>query len=202
MDLSCANSQGLDAALLKFTSDKTYSVATIAKYNLLPNKKQWVLLSGFPGNAAGKRKLTAGLHWNREKVLARAGDSGYLKSFIDNRYELIYSNLTLPGMSGGPVLDSMGQVIGINAAIENGQSEKVELGLGLGVPSSTLLSVVTLAGLKPESLKVVMVAPPDLTAAETNLLLTHPLFAVEKPPQNANEYDWLNYGNQLWRLER
>ncbi len=194
--------KGLDAALLKFTSDKTYSVATIAKYNLLPNKKQWVLLSGFPGDAAGKRKFTAGFRWSRERVLARAEDSGDLKSLIDYGYELIYSNLTLPGMSGGPVLDSMGQVIGINTGIEKSQSEKVELGLGLGVPSSTLLGLATNAGLKPEWLKVVTVTPPALTAAETNLLLTHPLFAVEKPPQNANEYDWLNYGNQLWRLEK
>ena len=110
--------KGLDAALLKFTSDKTYSVATIAKYNLLPNKKQWVLLSGFPGEAAGKRKFTAGFRWSRERVLARAEDSGYLKSFINYGYELIYSNLTLPGMSGGPVLDVQGAMVDLNQAIK------------------------------------------------------------------------------------
>lgn len=195
--------QGLDAALLQFTSNKTYSVATLAKYNLSPDKKQWVFLSGFPGTAGGKRKFTVGFRLSREVGLLRAEGSGDLRSLIDNAYGLIYSNLTLHGMSGGPVLDSMGQVIGINAGNElKAVSSTVELGMGLGVPSSTVLGLATNARLKPESLKVVTAEPPNLTQAEINSLQTHPLSSIEKPTENANEYDWLNYGNQLWRLER
>ena len=195
--------EGLDAALLQFTSNQTYSVATIAKYNLFNlSNNNWVFLSGFPGNSGGKRKFTAGSLRGKEKVFTRAKDDCDFDCLINHGYDLIYSNLTLPGMSGGPVLNSKGQVIGINAAIENGQSEKVELGLGLGVPSSTLLSVVTLAGLKPELLKIVTTAPKKLTEVEINSLQNHALFTVEKPQQNANEFDWLNYGNQLWRLGR
>ncbi|MBD2777434.1 serine protease [Iningainema tapete] len=194
--------EGLDVALLKFTSNQTYSVATIAKYNLFKlSTNNWVFLSGFPGNANGKRKFTAGYLQGKEKVFTRAKDDDNFDRLINYGYELIYSNLTLAGMSGGPVLDSKGQVIGINAGSEDESvNSQVNLGFGLGVPSSTLLGLATRAGLKPGLLKRVNTAPEKLTEVEINSLQNHRLFAVEKLQQNANEFDWLNYGNQLWRL--
>ena len=196
--------EGLDAALLQFTSNQTYSVATIAKYNLFNlNTNNWVFLSGFPGDANGKRKFTAGSLRGKEKVFTRAKDDCDFDCLINNGYELIYSNLTLAGMSGGPVLDLKGQVIGINAGSEDERvNSQVNLGLGRGISSSTLLGLATKSGLKPELLKVVNTAPKKLTEVEINLLQNHRLFAVEKPLQNANEKDWLNYGDQLWRLDK
>ncbi len=195
--------EGLDAALLKFTSNKTYSVATIAKYNLfnLGTNYNWVFLSGFPGNANGKRKFTAGSLWSKEKVFTRAEDK--LNSITDKKYELSYTNLSLHGMSGGPVLDSNGQVVGINEGVDRDDfSQTVNLGLGNGVSSSTIVGLAKRAGLKRELLTIVTTAPKKLTKVEINLLQNHPLFTVEKPQQNANKFDWLNYGNQLWRLGR
>ncbi|MEH2242265.1 tetratricopeptide repeat protein [Nostoc sp.] len=198
-------SEGLDAAVVKFTSNQTYTVATIAKYNLYSSSKiPWIFLSGFPQEAAGKRKLTAGLRsYNRGAIFIRAESLDYLNNVIDAGYELGYTNLTKPGMSGGAVLDALGQVIGINTSIEpNGIGEKQEIGLGLGVPINSIFGLLTKSGLKPEVLKVVTQAPPKLTETEINTLKNHPLFVAQKPSQNATEYDWLNYGNQLWRLEK
>jgi tetratricopeptide (TPR) repeat protein len=55
--------------------------------------------------------------------------------------------------------------------------------------------------------KVLQVVSPDsntkiatLGNAEINLLLNHPLFAIQKPAANAKEYNLLQYANQLWRL--
>ncbi|WP_375470930.1 tetratricopeptide repeat protein [uncultured Nostoc sp.] len=195
--------EGLDAALVKFTSNQTYSVATIAKYNLYSsNKNRLIFVSGFPKQAGGERKFTAGLLRDREAILVRAASTDYLNSVIDMGYELSYTNLTQPGMSGGAVLDVMGEVIGINTGSEGKTTAQIELGLGLGVPSNNILGLVTKSGLKPELLKVVTKAPHKLTEPEINSLKNHPLFVVQKPPQNASEYEWLNYGNQLWRLER
>ncbi len=197
-------SEGLDAALLKFTSKQTYSVATIAKYNLYysSTKNRWVFVSGFPGESGGKRKFTAGLLLRPEKVFSRADNPDYLNHVIDVGYGLTYSNLTQRGMSGGAVLDSMGRVIGINTGSEGKTSRQVELGLGLGVPSNSILGLATKSGLKPELLKIVNVAPPQLTELEINLLQNHPLFTAQKPSPNATEYDWLSYGNQLWRVNK
>ncbi|MFN6519020.1 MAG: tetratricopeptide repeat protein [Nostoc sp. CreGUA01] len=197
-------SEGLDAALLKFTSKQTYSVATIAKYNLYysSTKNRWVFVSGFPGESGGKRKFTAGLLLRPEKVFSRADNPDYLNHVIDVGYGLTYSNLTQRGMSGGAVLDSMGRIIGINTGSEGKTSRQVELGLGLGVPSNSILGLATKSGLKPELLKIVNVAPPQLTEAEINLLQNHLLFTAQKPSQNATEYDWLSYANQLWRVNK
>ncbi|WP_392533669.1 tetratricopeptide repeat protein [Nostoc sp. C117] len=195
--------EGIDAALVKFTSNQTYSVATIAKYNLYSsNKNRWIFLSGFPGKDGGKRKFTAGVLRDKETISIRAVSLDYLNFVVDAGYELSYTNLTQPGMSGGAILDVMGQVVGINTASEGKTTAQIELGLGLGVPSSSILSLVTKSGLKPELLKLVTKAPPKPTEAEINGLINHPLFVAKKPSQNANEYEWLNYGNQLWRLQK
>ncbi len=196
-------SEGLDLGLVKFNSNQTYSVATITKYNLYSSvEKPWIFLSGFPAKEREKRKLTAGLLSPKEVVFMRSESLELLDNVINLGYEMTYSNLTQPGMSGGAVLDTKGQVIGINTAIEDKGTSQVELGLGLGVPSYSILGLAKKSGLKPELLKIATIAPPKLTKAEVNLAQNHTLFTAQKPTPNASEYDLVNYGNQLWRLNK
>ncbi|MHC5771729.1 MAG: tetratricopeptide repeat-containing S1 family peptidase [Nostoc sp.] len=200
--------EGLDAAIVKFTSNQTYSIATLSTYNLsfsdafTETKRPWVFVSGFPKTNRGNRKLTPGFLSIGEALVARSESSELSQAFLNRGYRLVYSNLSLGGMSGGPVLDVMGQVIGINTGIENPKISDIQIGFGYGVPSSSFLSLATQAGLKKESLKVSSSKPPIVKDLEIDLLRNHPLFAIRKPSADANELDWLKYANQVWRIRK
>ncbi|RCJ26556.1 hypothetical protein A6S26_14225 [Nostoc sp. ATCC 43529] len=208
--------EGLDAAIVKFTSNETYSVATISKYihsigdviskyngsSFKGIEKSWVFISGFPQADRGKRKLAPGYLSFGEKLVFNAESNPLFEAFMEGGYRLLYSNLSLPGMSGGPVLDVRGEVIGINAGIQNTKIRQTEIGFAYGVPSSSILSLATQAGVKKESLKVVSNKPLSRKDSEITLLENHPLFGIKKPSANASEKDWFEYANQMWRIEK
>lgn len=203
--------KGADLAVLQFTSNQTYPLATLAKYNLGFLKKSWIFLSGFPEVKSGsvnkpKRWLTAGHVYSKERGAIQAKD---LYSLTDtNGYGLVYTNISHPGMSGGAVLDSRGRLIGIHAAAEaeeviqeSGSVAGINLGQSLSVPITTFLGVATRANVKPQWLTVETAKPPTLTDEQINSIRKS-LFTLETPTQDASEIDWLNYGNQLLRTER
>jgi tetratricopeptide (TPR) repeat protein len=165
-----------------------------------------VFVSGFPGIQRDKteplqRILTAGANWATVDAEFMVKDAFSLT----NGYGLVYTNLSYRGMSGGPVLDNRGRVVGINAAAENEieldrEGEVVELGLGfsLGVPIRTLISLLDKTPIQSSWLQVETTPPPELTKTEIDDILD-PLLTIRAPSQEANELDWLNYGNRLWR---
>ncbi|MBP5972654.1 tetratricopeptide repeat protein [Brasilonema sp. CT11] len=217
-------SQGTDATLIKFTSNTNYTVATISKDNRsgfdnTNQKKMLVFVSGFPGVDTGKHKLTAGFLTEKENLFFDVDSNqlvnhDYIKSLLNDGHELRYSNLPLGGMSGGPVLNIMGEVIGINLGSDRRKLNQIDsdgsvlsqtdISFGLGIPSNTLLGLATKAGLNKELLRVVKKSnkfqPQTIQDSEINSLWQHPLFAVQKPAPNANEYEWLQYANQIWRI--
>ncbi|HEY9874263.1 MAG TPA: serine protease, partial [Candidatus Obscuribacterales bacterium] len=154
---------GVDLALVQFSSPKTYQVATLAKYNF--KNRQSVFSSGWPAASQGSqvkpsRRFAAGLIFDKQSSYFFAKDSN---SFTQG-YELVYTNNTAGGMSGGPVLDSRGRVIGIHgraeAEINQKSYDKIQIGLSLGIPISTFLSLVERVGIESE-LKVENSVPPD-----------------------------------------
>lgn len=118
-------------------------------------------------------------------------------------YQLSYTNFSQGGMSGGPVLDTLGRVIGIHAAAEAERVdlEEIYLGLSFGIPTKTVLSSIRQAGIKPEWLKVEKVRPPRITKVDQQSI-TQNLLDIKPPESNATEAEWLNYGNDLWRIKR
>ncbi|PSB02341.1 tetratricopeptide repeat protein [Merismopedia glauca] len=199
-DRNIIKEEGLDVAILQFSSQESYQLATLNNYQYSA-LNDWVFLSGFPAQAGGKHKLTPGLRWNRETgaFLRKDGSS------LSDGYELVYTNLSFRGMSGGPILDVKGRVIGLGGRQEGElYSTKIDrnLGYALGVPINNCLGLIAKAKLKTGTLKVENNAPPKLTKLEERFIRNHPSFAVEIPPSNADANQWLNYGNGLWRVGR
>ncbi|NJP18063.1 MAG: trypsin-like peptidase domain-containing protein [Hydrococcus sp. CRU_1_1] len=137
--------EGVDLAVIQFTSDRTYTIATIGNYSFNAQKdladSQWIFVSGFPGGES-QRLLTAGKRLNQDVGKFIAKDVFSLAA--NNGYELVYSNQSRRGMSGGAVLDAQGRLIGINAASEDeiesdsrGEYVEISLGNSLGVPIKT-----------------------------------------------------------------
>jgi tetratricopeptide (TPR) repeat protein/S1-C subfamily serine protease len=188
--------EGLDVAILPFQSQKTYQIATLARS--YDSQDGWVFLGGFPASTGKKWKLTAGLRFSKYTGTFLAKDNYSLS----DGYELVYTNLSFRGMSGGPVLDVQGRVIGIGGRQDGEEAtSKVERNLryALGVPTANCLNLLTKAKIKLEGLKIETSPPRDLTALEVSSIQNQPSFTVEKPPQDADENQWLNYGNGLWR---
>ena len=206
-------SQGLDLALLEFTSSQSYQVATVGNYPrgvqgvTEGGEDRVVFLSGWP---ASKQPTGVNLEPNREF------NSGYLLGLEDGfnlaqnelsftrGFGLVYSNLSERGMSGGPLLDIEGRLIGIHTAIE-GEIDPVLhkdilVGSSLGIPIRTFL-----AKLEQENIKLNIneqtTLPERLNPAEKDLVISF-LSKKQQPQSNADEVEWLNYGNKLWRLRQ
>lgn len=97
--------KGIDMATIQFFSDKNYRVAKPGNYsNMKPEDE--VFASGFP-----KQTETIPidlLRFSRGKILQNEETS------LPGGYNMMYSNVTFPGMSGGPILNSRGELIGIH----------------------------------------------------------------------------------------
>jgi serine protease Do len=126
----------VDLAIATFTSESNYNVAKIGNSNNAPEGTA-VYVAGFPkvGNAINRSiyQFTPGqVTANASKPLAFG-------------YGLVYTNKTLPGMSGGAVLDNNGQLVAIHGRAEGGSLERqtdtiyVKTGFNLGIPINTFI---------------------------------------------------------------
>jgi Tfp pilus assembly protein PilF len=116
----------LDLAILKFRSSKNYSLVNIGTSKTL-TRGSTVYVAGFPRTANEAVISTGLLHFTDGKVTgiaARGNDTGY---------SLIYGNQTLPGMSGGPVLNENGELVAIHGRGEKDGEQKTGRNLGIVV---------------------------------------------------------------------
>lgn len=145
--------EGQDLALVQFTSDATYPVATIADYRLQLNDSQWVFTAGWPKGESLRNpqfEFTSGRRFSSERSSILAQNTASLT----DGYEMVYTNVTQGGMSGGPVLDIQGRVVGIHGRAESEKFSGVRLGLSLGIPANTLLGSLQLWGVERDWLQV------------------------------------------------
>ena len=112
----------LDLASLAFVSQKNYSNVSIGNSSLLnPGHDIWI--SGYSDVLQQTHLLYPG------KLMGR------IQSPKEGK-ELIYSNPTRKGSSGGPVLNAKGQIVGINLGgfLDPRKDIEIESGINYGIP--------------------------------------------------------------------
>jgi tetratricopeptide (TPR) repeat protein len=133
----------IDLAVVKFKSSTNYPIAKLGNCNILESGMD-LYVAGFPG-ASGT--ITEPVFVFREgKVSANS-----TKTF-EKGYSLVYSNSTLPGMSGGAVLNSEGELVAIHG---RGDKERLsdgsfgsKTGFNLGIPINRFATVASNLGVQ------------------------------------------------------
>jgi tetratricopeptide (TPR) repeat protein len=131
----------VDLAILQFSSTQNYPIVKIGDSAKI-SEGMTSYVSGFPIKTAA---ITEYIYTFTEGTI-----SANATNALEDGYALVYSNRTLPGMSGGPVLDNEGQLIGIHgrADTQNQAAEetmnvgiRIKTGFNLGIPIRKFLSI-------------------------------------------------------------
>ncbi|XWK87009.1 MAG: serine protease [Phormidium sp.] len=113
--LPSANFPNLDLALVQFQSQRVYQVAVIADWKTLAIGDP-VYAAGFPNwHWINSDAIEETRHWGTKAFRLTSGKVGMLPDkSLQEGYQLGYTNDIEEGMSGGPVLDRYGRLMGIN----------------------------------------------------------------------------------------
>ncbi len=146
---------GVDLAILQFNSNQNYQTAEMGDSSNL-SEGQNVYFAGYPGEL---RKED-----NRYYRFFTANLVGILPKSTENGYSLVYSGEAFPGMSGGPVFNKNGLMIGVHGeaninAISGGTSN-------YAIPINSYQQAIAKLNLQPEVTQQPEVASPP--PAETN----------------------------------
>ena len=106
-----------DLAILEFKTDAVYPTATIGN-SLYLEIGEPVFAAGFPYGKLDSNKATSALFEQSKDDLELALKRGRVVIVLDRAlkegYQIGYTNDVRKGMSGGPLLNSQGEVIGVN----------------------------------------------------------------------------------------
>jgi S1-C subfamily serine protease len=129
----------LDLAIIQFRSNRNYAVAKVAAAGSLKVEDE-VYASGFPCDRGSDPCQPLGYRFQKGKAIAVVnkrldGDGG--------GYTIIYDAFTLPGMSGGGVFNSSGQLVAIhgqgdrfkeNTDLDDKSKVDSKIGYNRGIP--------------------------------------------------------------------
>jgi tetratricopeptide (TPR) repeat protein len=140
---------GVDLATFQFTSSNNYPVAKIGNSDQSP-EGTIAYVAGFPKAKAASISSSI-YNFTDGKITANASRP------LKDGYALVYSNITLPGMSGGPVFNEQGELIGVHGKGDVSEAEiatskinpevaYIKSGFNLGIPINTFLRLSAKSG--------------------------------------------------------
>jgi tetratricopeptide (TPR) repeat protein len=166
---------GVDLATLQFTSPNVYPVAKLGN-SRTASSGTTVYVAGFPAPTAA---ITQSIfNFTEGKMTANADRP------LADGYALVYSNSTLPGMSGGPVLNAAAEVIGIHgkgdvdstsAKATANPDVALKTGFNLAIPINTFLALAGQAGVTGFTAPVTVAVSAQPTADDLFLQATNKL---------------------------
>jgi tetratricopeptide (TPR) repeat protein len=156
----------LDLAVVQFKSDRAYSTIKIGNSNNA-EEGTTAYVAGFPFATAA---ITQSVYtFSDGKITANSS-----KPFA-NGYSIVYSCNTLPGMSGGPVLNDKAELIAVHGKGDNQERLKqsevnssvwVKTGFNLGIPVNTFTQVASTMGVNLNKEVAPVTAQPRKTTAD------------------------------------
>jgi serine protease Do len=167
----------VDLAVVSFESNYTFAIGTIGNSEFADEGSP-VYIAGFP--KPGKAIKRIALQFTGGMISSRLDSSDNDVKDQNNGYDLAYTNITRVGMSGGPVLDAAGRIVGIHGQGDrNNQSPDEEsspgllgnerTGFNLGIPIQIFLKM------QPKSSRLVGVR---VDRSPVNYLLSDRSFTI------------------------
>ena len=189
-----------DLALVPFRSRRTYDIATLGDYPQLAGSFPSIFVSGWQGSNIHQQplhhRLTGGQLLPRQYGLIHA------QAPLSRGYGLFYTSTTEQGMSGGPILDTEGQVIGIHGRSEGEEFSssagltRLHWGFSSGLP---LPDNLTTQLRSPIRWRHQTQPPPPPSPSDRASYAALGASPQETPTDVAG---WVNLGNQLYRQEQ
>lgn len=162
-----AASTDIDLAVIKFRAAAKYPTAKLGNANLLTEGMD-LYVGGYP---------LATQAINKSVFVFRTGTvSANSTQTLDKGYSLIYSNDTLPGMSGGAVLNQNGELVAIHGRGDRERTATGEFGqktgFNLGIPITRFATIATNLGVNLGQ-KVATISPAPTPKADDYFVLAN-----------------------------
>ncbi|MEB3279500.1 MAG: serine protease [Lyngbya sp.] len=158
---------GPDLAIITFETTEEYSVAPISNSDEA-TIGSGIYISGYPLPVMGSTE--------REYAFT-SGQVINIRSSNPEGYTMRYDAITRRGMSGGPVFDVSGRVIGIHgqgdtvATVTNesaGRQEEVKTGLNSAIPINTFIALMPEVNVEKSAVKIDNKPPENVDAEEVD----------------------------------
>lgn len=175
----------IDMAVLTFESSASYEVASIGNIEGVNSGNQ-IFVSGFP--LPSSSVPVSLFRFLKGDVIANATVA------IPDGYQLLYSNPTLPGMSGGSVLNLQGQLVGIHGRSE--RDDQVSMKTGKAVSTGTNQAVPISYFQQFDTGQAVVAATTKATTADDYLAQTKLLLL-----QSGKEIEIIRLANRALSMQ-